>query len=209
MNFDISLIISGAVLGLTAGLSPGPFQTLIISQTLKHGVREGVLVAFAPLITDLPIFLIAVVLLSQVSKVDPLMGALSLVGTFFIGYLAYGNFRVTEFQGHKRDENPDSIKKGVITNFLNPYPYMFWLLVGAPIIVKAYQTVGVLLACSFIVGFYICLLGTFTLIAGLVGKSRSFLKGKVYVYTLRGLGILLLLFALRFLRDSLQFFGLL
>ncbi len=24
-----------------------------------------------------------------------------------------------------------SVKKGIITNLLNPHPYMFWLLVGA------------------------------------------------------------------------------
>ena len=204
---DMSLMISGAVLGVTAALSPGPIQTFLISQTVKHGVKEGLLIAFVPLMTDVPIFLLTVGVLSQISDIDPIMGILSLIGAAFLGYLAYGNFKITEFQGEQTGVKPGSIQKGVMTNFLNPYPYMFWLLVGAPIILNAYQTIGMMVAGSFILSFYCCLVGVLMVIAGLVGKSRVLLKGKGYVYTLRVLGALLIVFALRFLHDSLQFFG--
>lgn len=43
----------GAVLGLSSGLSPGPLLALVISETLRHGVKAGVKVALAPIITDL------------------------------------------------------------------------------------------------------------------------------------------------------------
>jgi threonine/homoserine/homoserine lactone efflux protein len=42
-SMDISLLLSGAVLGLTAGLSPGPTQMFLISQTVQHGIKEGFL----------------------------------------------------------------------------------------------------------------------------------------------------------------------
>ncbi|MEI6633029.1 MAG: hypothetical protein WCP22_04325 [Chlamydiota bacterium] len=54
----------GVVLGLSAGLSPGPLLALVVSQTLAHGVREGVKVAFVPLVTDLPVILIALFVLA-------------------------------------------------------------------------------------------------------------------------------------------------
>lgn len=54
----IELLIAGITLGLYSDLSPGPLQILVVSQTLKHDYNEGVKVAFAPLITDLPIILI-------------------------------------------------------------------------------------------------------------------------------------------------------
>lgn len=56
----IELLIAGMTLGLYAGFSPGPLLILVISQTLKHGYKEGVKVAFAPIITDVPIILITV-----------------------------------------------------------------------------------------------------------------------------------------------------
>ncbi|NCD26558.1 MAG: hypothetical protein EOL86_13335, partial [Deltaproteobacteria bacterium] len=53
-----SAAASGLVLGLSAGLSPGPLLTLMLSETLRHGVRAGLLVAVAPLISDLPIIIL-------------------------------------------------------------------------------------------------------------------------------------------------------
>ena len=42
----------GGFLGLTAGISPGPLLTIVISETLKHGRKEGFKVAVSPLFTD-------------------------------------------------------------------------------------------------------------------------------------------------------------
>ena len=41
----------GTVLGLSAGLAPGPLLTLVISETLQHDIRAGIKVAVAPFIT--------------------------------------------------------------------------------------------------------------------------------------------------------------
>jgi hypothetical protein len=45
----------GIIFGLSAGLAPGPLLMLVISDTLRHGIKAGVKVALAPVITDLPI----------------------------------------------------------------------------------------------------------------------------------------------------------
>ena len=67
MKSEISFLASGVVFGLSAGLSPGPLLTLVISETLKHGTRSGIKVALAPLITDTPIVMLAITVVSQVS----------------------------------------------------------------------------------------------------------------------------------------------
>ncbi len=48
------LILTGTVLGITAGISPGPLLMLVISQTIRFGHREGIKVSLTPLITDAP-----------------------------------------------------------------------------------------------------------------------------------------------------------
>jgi hypothetical protein len=45
-------------------------------------------------------------------------------------------------------------------------------------------------------------------LALVVGKSRAFLEGRIYVYTMRVLGALLFLFALFLFRDGLRLIGL-
>jgi len=50
----------GTLLGLAAGFSPGPLTVLVIGETLRHGLRSGLQVAIAPILTDIPIILLIV-----------------------------------------------------------------------------------------------------------------------------------------------------
>ena len=61
---------SGLILGLAAGVSPGPLLTLIVQQTVRHGVREGVKVAAVPLITDVPIVAATVVVVVRAGNLQ-------------------------------------------------------------------------------------------------------------------------------------------
>ena len=36
-----AIVLSGLVVGLSAGASPGPLLSLVISETLNHGTRAG------------------------------------------------------------------------------------------------------------------------------------------------------------------------
>ena len=204
----ITFLFSGVVFGLSAGLSPGPLLTLVISETLKHGMKEGMKVSIAPLLTDLPIVLITILVLSRLSNMLPVLGVVSLLGCAFLTYLG---FESISFRGVDIDvglTKPHSVKKGVITNFLNPSPYMFWFTIGAPLVLKALQ-IGLFSASLFILGFYVCLVGSKVFVAIVVGKSRFFLKSRNYIYTIRFLGVILLVFAILFLKDSCKLFGIL
>ena len=93
-----------------------------------------------------------------------------------------------------------------MANLLNPHPYLFWFVIGAPTLLKAW-TASVLAAVLFILGLYVCLVGSKILIAWLVARSRGFLKSRGYVYVNRLLGVALVVFAILFTRDGLRFFG--
>ena len=85
----IAFLSAGVVLGLYAGFPPGPLIALVISQTIKHGPKKGVKVAFAPLLTDFPILLISTFLLNRLSNYRMILGIVSLLGGLFLVYLAY------------------------------------------------------------------------------------------------------------------------
>lgn len=199
-------MFSGVIFGLSGGLTPGPLLTLVISETLKHDVKEGIKVAIAPLLTDLPIVLITIVVLSRLENILPLLGVVSLLGSAFLTYLAYESISFKGVDIDLEQERPQSMRKGVIVNFLNPSPYMFWFTIGAPLVLKALN-IGVFSAFLFVFGFYVFLVGSKVVVAVVVGKSRFFLKSRNYIYTVRFLGIILLVFAGLFLKDSLELFG--
>lgn len=206
MAQQITFLFSGVVLGLSAGLSPGPLLTLVISETLKHDIKEGIKVSVAPLLTDLPIVLITILVLSRLSNMLPVLGIVSLLGCAFLSYLGFDSITFKGVDIDVEQAKPQSIKKGVIANFLNPSPYMFWFTIGAPLVLKALK-ISLFSASLFILSFYVFLVGSKVLVAIVIGKSRFFLKSRNYVYTIRFLGVILLVFALIFLKDSLKLFG--
>jgi threonine/homoserine/homoserine lactone efflux protein len=190
----IGLLIAGISLGFSAGFSPGPLMVLIISQTLKHGYREGVKVACAPIITDIPIIIVTLLLLSYLSQNSNILGLISIIGGFYLVYLAYGSFKTKPIEENFEIDEPKSFLKGATVNFLSPNPYIFWITVGGPITIAAYQ-IDPYSPLWFFFGFYTLLLGSKILLAVLVGKSRNFLTGKSYIYIMRFMGLLLMIFA--------------
>ena len=201
-----ALLMAGVVLGLSAGLSPGPLLTLVITQTIQHGIKEGIRVALAPLITDVPIILVSTFVLAQFANLDALLGVIALAGGCFLLYLAYESFRANRPEPSSSSAVPHSLQKGALVNALNPHPYVFWFTVGAPTIVKAWQDTPVA-AVAFLAGFYSCLIGSKIVITILVGTSRQFFTGKPYIYLMRGLGVLLLAFALFLFGEGLHLLG--
>jgi threonine/homoserine/homoserine lactone efflux protein len=199
----IELLMAGITLGLYAGLSPGPLLVLVISQTLKHGYREGLKVAFAPIITDLPIILISVLFLSIISEYTSILGIISMIGGLYLGYLAYESFKTKGLTENLETEEPKSLQRGVTINFLNPSPYLFWITVGGPIVITAYIG-NVLSPLWFFAGFYTFLVGSKIMLAYLTGKSRDFLTGKLYIRIMRILGVVLVIFAFYLIKEGVM-----
>lgn len=206
MALGFSFLFSGVVFGLSAGLSPGPLLTLVISETLKHDVKEGIKVSIAPVLTDFPIVIFTILVLSRLSNMLALLGVVSLLGSAFLVYLGYEGISFKGVDIEMEQTKPQSIRKGVIANFLNPAPYLFWVTIGAPLVLKAFH-IGIFPASAFILGFYVFLVGSKVLVAVVVGKSRFFLKSRNYIYTIRLLGIILLVFAVLFAKDGLELLG--
>jgi len=205
---SLPFLISGVLFGAAAGVSPGPLLTLVISETLRHGRREGVIVASAPLVTDVPIVCISVFVLAKLLNFSLILGIISLSGAAFIGYLAFESLTIKGIELNLGRVKAESLKRGILTNLLSPHPYLFWITIGAPFILKAYST-NVLAAVFFLLGFYLFLVGSKIVIALIVDKYKSFLKSNTYVYLVRIFGLILLVFAALFIKDGLTLLGIL
>ncbi|ACH38244.1 membrane protein, LysE superfamily [Citrifermentans bemidjiense Bem] len=203
----LDFLTAGLVLGLSAGFSPGPLLMLVISETLHHGTRSGVRVALSPVVTDLPIVLATLLLLVKVSGYHGVLGGVSLAGGLFVLATGWDSIRTRPVQLDLPKEQPKSLRKGVLTNFLSPHPYLFWITVGAPLLTKSLN-VGWTAFFAFVLSFYLSLIGAKIILAVAVGRSKAFLSGRLYLYTMRFLGGLLVLFALLLFKEGLVLLGL-
>ncbi|HAH59752.1 MAG: LysE family transporter [Lentimicrobium sp.] len=200
----LHFILAGVFLGLSAGFSPGPLLTLVLTQTIKHNRTEGIKVAISPLITDFPIILIAVLIFNRLSEFDLILAAISFAGGVYIAFLGIESIRIKEFSIDLQDSKTASIKKGIIANFLNPSPYLFWATVGVPLIFKAFQ-VNLLTSILFLISFYVLLIGSKVMIAFIVARTKVFMSQKIYVLVMRILGLVLLIFSLIFFYDGIKY----
>jgi threonine/homoserine/homoserine lactone efflux protein len=198
-----ALFSAGLVYGLSAGFSPGPLLMLVISQTLQHGIKEGAKVAVAPLLTDLPIIIASLAVLSRLADFKPVLGLISLAGGIFVASLAWGNFRTSGLERVENPAAPRSLLRGVAANALNPHPYLFWLTVGGPAMIGGRRE-GWAGALLFLAVFFFCIVGSKMAIAVLVSRSRHFLKGRVYRGIMIVLGLLLALLAFFLIREGVR-----
>ncbi len=201
-----TLAVTGVVFGLAAGVTPGPLLALVVTESLRGGVRAGMRVAAAPLLTDAPIVLVSVLLLTRVTGTT-VLGALALAGALLLAALAWDSLTVAAPEAAAEPtQRGSALAKGAAVNLLNPHPYLFWIGIGGPTLLGAWDE-GAAPAGAFLTTMYGCLVGSKMMVAWGVGKGRRLLQSRGYVYLVRALGLALGVFAVRFARDGLQHLG--
>ncbi len=137
----LAYAIQGLAYGLAAGAQPGPFQTYVISQALSHGWRRTLPAALAPMISDGPIILLVLLMLSQVP--ERLQRLLHMASGLFILYLAWSAWRAwRSFDVERvtaRGSGKQTLIQAALMNALSPGPYLFWSLVAGPTLLAAWR----------------------------------------------------------------------
>lgn len=156
-------LIQGIGFGFAAASQIGPFQTFLITQALTRGWKRALPGAFAPLLSDGPIVLLSVLVLSQLPEWA--QRAMYILGGFFVLYLAYGAFKswrnFDETLAHPELSGQQTIYKAAMTNALSPGAYLFWMFVTGPILVKGWRETplnGLGLLVGFYTTFILCLI---------------------------------------------------
>lgn len=179
------------MLGFAAGVQPGPYQTYIISQSLLFGWRRTLMAAFAPLVSDLPIILIVLFVLTKLP--GWLLQGLYMTGGLFILFLAWRAYG--QWQNYSEEvktdsrSNPKSLIQGATMNLLSPGPYIFWSLVNGPLLLQAWSE-SPQHALAFLLGFYSALIGTNA--AVIIAFSVAGGKGERVRRTMIGISVIAL-----------------
>jgi threonine/homoserine/homoserine lactone efflux protein len=167
-------LLQGIGFGFAAASQPGPLQTYLISQSITRGWKKALPTALAPLVSDGPIILLCVLVLSQVP--DWMQRFLYIVGGLFVLYLTYGAYKAWrefhEFQSQPETPAHQSILKAALTNALSPGAYIFWTLVTGPILVRGWREMPIH-GVGFLLGFYatmIASLAAIIIVFGVAGK---------------------------------------
>lgn len=176
---------------------------LVISETLKGNKVNGMVIALSPILTDLPIILISVYLLTLFSNTELLLGILSISGGIFLIYLGIQNFRSGPKKEIQTSNYKNSIRNGMITNVLSPHPYLFWITIGAPMVISAAK-ISINSQVLFILGFYSLLIGSKVAVALISDRVKGFISSSAYKNIVMFIGLILLVLASIMIYDGVS-----
>lgn len=187
-------LVLGVTIGLTAGISPGPLLFLTITSSLRSGARAGVIVACAPLLSDLVVVSLTLLVLGQVPATA--LSVIGVVGGLFMSWLGVHTWveARTASLSQARDERPPStwkaLREGTTVNLLSPHPWVAWATALGPLALAAWRDQPSS-AVVFVAAFYLMLVGAKIVVALLAGRGRQRLSDPGYRTALKVAGVLL------------------
>lgn len=136
----LTYVLFGVSYGFAAAAQPGQLQAYLVSRAVANGWRRTLPAVFAPLLSDLPVIVLVLLVLT---RVPPLMvSVLRLVGGVFLLYLAIDAVR--RWRAGTRAAHLPAVPahrtfiEAVFINLLNPNPYLGWALVLGPWLLEAW-----------------------------------------------------------------------
>ena len=133
-----SLAAAGIALGIIEGIKPGPLLTMVIRESLSKGLKAGMWTAAAPIFTDGPLIIASLLLAGWMATQPSVLFSISLLGALFLTKMGLECFSLEAPNPENTETDAtESFKRGVMTNLLNPNVYMFWFLIGGPLMASA------------------------------------------------------------------------
>jgi threonine/homoserine/homoserine lactone efflux protein len=189
----VTELLLGMSLGLGAGVSPGPLLGLVIAATLQRGLGAGLQIALSPLVTDGPIIVVVLVALHQLPA--RVIGILTLAGGLYVALLGLATLvavaRAEAPVGATPQGGARELWRGSLVNLLSPPPWLFWIGIGGPVLLNAWQDTP-LRAVLFLVGMFGLLIGSKVAVALLFAVARGRVSTVGYRLLLVASGLLML-----------------
>lgn len=134
-------ILTAFILGLFAGMAPGPYTTMVAATGFERGFRAAVPLAAAPLFTDLVPLLLTTLVLTQLTPAAlsalGFAGGVAVVGIGALLLWRYGPGRAPPEEVHGAAPTV-RLWHVVVSTTLSPAPWLFWLAIASPLFLRSW-----------------------------------------------------------------------
>ena len=198
LDLVLGLAIAGITLGVVEGVKPGPLLTTVIKETLTSGFRGGMRAASAPIFTDGPLILFSIFMAGWIATQPLVFCGIAILGAIFLTRMGMECFypEIPDIDSSDVDLSR-SFKRGILTNLLNPNAYIFWLLVGGPLMATAADTEP-LAPFAYAISFILSIVIVKIALAYFFSKAQVNLSSDRYLLALKICGLAMFIFALSF-----------
>jgi len=183
-------LVLGTVVGIIAGLLPGAYFALVATTALESGLRQGIVVAVIPLVTETLVLIAAVLVLARLP--ESALRWVGLAGGLLLVYMAWRVLR--DARNADPRERAGKLKghftRVALMGVISPDPWIFWFFIGGPLLLNRWN-VGAVQGIIFAASFILCLVGVRVGVAWAASRGRDVLSRTWYRRVLTGAGGLL------------------
>jgi len=203
LNF-VSIVI---ILTASGALAPGPLFFLTISHGIKTGTKSGITFSIAHSIIEFTLVMLLALGLLSVANEPAIKLIVGITGGTAL--IVFGTMQIRGSMHESKEKDSGSAVTrnlfliGLALTGLNPYFIVWWLTIGANLILLSLEFAGlggvILMYISHVWVDYVWL----TLVAGFAKKGAKILRLKWYRILITIFGVVLIYFGLSFLINAL------
>ena len=206
LNFAVTVVL----ITVSGALAPGPLFFVTLSQGAKSGTKSGLLFSVAHTLIEFTLVMLLALGLLSVATEPAVRLAVGVAGG--LALLIFGAIQIRGSFSQKTDETkPKQMTSrkllliGLAFTGLNPYFIIWWLTIGATLILGSLEFGGLV----GVVFMYVCHVWVdyvwLTLLANFAKRGAKILRFKWYRIMMAVFGAVLIYFGLTFLLGSLGF----
>jgi threonine/homoserine/homoserine lactone efflux protein len=172
----LEALLFGIGYGFAAAVQPGPMQAFLLTRVSQHGWRRTLPASFAPLVSDAPIAILAI--LASAALTGPAARGLRGAGGILLLWFAWRAWSASRRPlavEASASAAPRTLLEAAIVNLLNPNPWLGWFLILGPAALRMWRhspAAGIALVGSF----YAVLVAGLAGFIAIVGAGSSLLS---------------------------------
>ncbi|MBL7163979.1 MAG: LysE family transporter [Anaerolineales bacterium] len=198
------LFLSEAILiSLSGVMAPGPITAVVVGKG-SESPRAGALVAIGHGLVEFPLMVAVFFGIGALLEADYVRITIGIAGGLFILWMGIGMLRSIRQEVLVHEQRVDSrspVMAGVLFSIGNPYFLVWWVTVGAALILRSVEF-GVLGFAAFAVGHWLCDLLWDWFLSALSFKGGQFFGNRFQQAIFAVSGVMLLFFGGRLMIDA-------
>jgi len=182
------IFLNALAVGYSGAVMPGALLTYVINQSLKKGIKVGILTIIGHAILETLLIVLIFLGLSTILESNLMSIIISFVGGAIMLYFGIsgileavrGKLVIEMDKETKADGDGKLILAGGLISLANPYFIIWWATLGLALLFKAHAAFGYVGVAVFAAGHFLADFSWYTLISGIVHKTRGYLNMKGY-----------------------------
>jgi len=206
LNFAVTVVL----ISVSGALSPGPLFFVTVSHGVKSGTKSGIIFSIAHSLVEFTLVMLLALGLLSVANEPTAMLVVGVAGG--VALIVFGAIQIRGSFSYNSDEpkagrgaTRNLLLIGLALTGLNPYFIVWWLTIGANLILLSLEFAGL----GGVVFMYTCHVWVdyvwLTLVATFAKRGTKILRHKWYRLMIAVFGAVLIYFGLSFLIDALGF----